>query len=100
MTHGPRAALEHADAPWPAPGMLLAPASAGVRLLRWWDRDRGPIDGLRTVGVARATVVAFVQREGGSSDDGSERNRNRERLDARGFQYQSGARPHYHAVDH
>src|SRR4051812_1228502 len=79
---------------------VRAPVSARLPLLRWWDGDRGQIDSLRTVGVARATVVAFVQREGGGSDDGSEGNRNRERVDARGFQYQSGARPNHHAVDY
>src|SRR5919197_3794992 len=79
---------------------VRAPISARLPLLRWWDEDRGQIDSLRAVGVARATVVAFLQLEGGSSDDGSEGNRNRERVDARGYQYQSGARPNHDAVDH
>jgi hypothetical protein len=35
--------------------------SGGIGLLRWRDEDRGPVDGLWPVGVARATVVAFVQ---------------------------------------
>jgi hypothetical protein len=52
--------------------------------LRWWDEYRGPIDSLGAVGVARATVVAFVQREVIGPDDCSGGNRNRNRLDARG----------------
>src|SRR4051794_7695483 len=79
---------------------VRAPVSPTLPLLRRCGEDRGQIDSLRAVGVARAAMVAFVQREGGSSDDASEGNRNRERVDARGFQYQSGARPNHHAVDH
>jgi hypothetical protein len=67
--------------------------------LRRWDEDRGQIDSVWPVGVARATVVAFVQREGTSSDDRSDGNRNRKRVDARGFQHQAGARRHHNAVD-
>src|SRR3954471_10522938 len=57
---------------------VTAPVSARLPLVRWWDEDRGQIHSLRAVGVARAAVVAFVQGEGGSSDDGSEGNRNRD----------------------
>src|ERR671918_2926590 len=81
-------------------GDIVSAPSRRVGPLRWWDGDRGPIDSLWAVGVARATVVAFVQREGGSADDCSEGDRDRKRVDARGFQYQSGARRHYDTVDH
>src|SRR4051812_36588902 len=58
--------------------------AARLPLLGWWNEDRGKIDSLGAVGVARATGVAFVQREGGSSDARSGGNRNRERVDPRG----------------
>ena len=78
----------------------MSAPSRRVGPLRWWDDDRGPIDSLRAVGVARATVVAFVQREGSRSDDCSDGNRNRKRVYARSFQYQTGARRHHDTVDH
>jgi hypothetical protein len=68
--------------------------------LRWWDEERGPIDSLWVVGVAGAAVVAFVHREGSSSDGRSGGNRNRDRVDACGFQHEAGACPDHHAVDH
>ena len=50
--------------------------------------------------VARAPVVAFVQREGAGSDDRADGDGNRKRMDARSLQHQAGAGRHHDAVDH
>jgi hypothetical protein len=66
---------------------MVSLLSCPVGPLRSWDEDRGPIDSFWAVGVARATVVAFLQREGAGSDDRSDGNRNCERVDARNLQH-------------
>jgi hypothetical protein len=58
-------------------GDIVSSLSRRVEMMRWWDEDRGPIDSLQAVGVARPTVVAFVQREGSSSDHCSDGNGDR-----------------------
>src|SRR5215208_867866 len=65
--------------------------SRRVGRLRRRDEDRGPIDGPGAVGVARAAVVAVVQREGPGADERSGGDRERERVDADGDEYQAGA---------
>lgn len=64
-----------------------------------WAGDRDPIDGFWTVCVACAAVVALVQQKGAGSDDCSDGDRGRERVDARDSDDQTGACRHHHAVD-
>src|SRR5215208_6482364 len=69
---------------------------------RLWRRneDGGAIDGLGAVAVARAAVVAVVQREGRGSDERSRGDWDRQRVDACGDEYQTGAGRDHDAVDH
>src|SRR3954451_13088433 len=54
-------------------GGIVRPCSG-----RAWEQDRGPIDRRHAVRVSRASVVAFVQREGNRSDGSSRGDRNRQ----------------------
>jgi hypothetical protein len=55
------------------------------------DDQRCPVDSLRVVGVAGATVVAFMQREGSRADECSADDQNRKRADAGSLQQQADA---------
>src|SRR3954453_23267587 len=68
------------------------------RLRRRYE-DGGAIDSVRAVAVARAAVVAVVQREGRGSDERPGGDRNGKRVDAYGDEYQAGAGRHHVACD-
>jgi hypothetical protein len=64
------------------------------------DDDRGSVDSLRAVSVARATVVEFVQREGSRADDCSAGDQKRKRADVGSLQHQADAGSHHDTVEH
>ena len=74
--------------------------SGRVGRLRRRNEDGGTIDSVRAVAVARAAVVAVVQRESSGSDERPGGDRNGKRVDAYGDEYQAGAGRHHDTVDH
>jgi hypothetical protein len=67
---------------------MVIPPSGRVGLWRWCDEDRGAIDVLGSVGVARATVVTLIYDQGTGSDQRSPRTMCRDHEQSGSREYQ------------